>query len=369
VSYMQRAIKILRDLFVARSDAYALQQHDGTYVKIDGEISDSLFVEHLRGTKTIGLYELLEGSSVRWFCFDIDLSSEIINEEKAKGNPMDEILRAYLPSLQEQTRRLRNELERFGVQTCTEFSGSKGYHLWGFLQERMPADKIKNILHGILSNVSSDLIAHATIEIFPKQAAIRPGEYGSLVKCPLGVNMKSSKRSLFVDETFKPYERNGKYFHAQVEFLENVTKISRGTIEGLRREFGSSPVDGYEGENRFPQRDNFELVDGAVAEIYRNCARLREIKERIETTGECSEQERFTIASIFVNVPKGEDEIHRLLSHWHRYKREITQSKIDNLLEKSVRPITCRWICGCGPIRQRGGSSPVAFAYSRKSNR
>jgi len=368
MSYMETAKKLFWELFINREDCYALQNPDGSYVKIDKPIDDDLIVKHLYGTSgvTLGCYQIDRKNLLKWICLDIDVQKDRISPLLRSGRSIDEITKEYSPALKEQVTRIKQALEHFNIPSYVEYSGFKGYHVWAFLSEKMNARKVKMALEEIMSSLYEEIIDCLSVEVFPKQYEIKPGEYGSLVKAPLGINRRSNRRSLFVDidNDFEPYGDGKTFFKAQIDFLSQVEKVNPDCILDIIDVVERTPPCESTTCGVFNQK--FEFASKPVDEIYRNCEWLRSFRDRIENTGECSEQERFAIASIFINVPGGQEEVHRLLSHWHRYRQEITQAKLNNMIEKGIRPVTCRYLCGCENIRQRRGVSPVAFAYVKK---
>jgi hypothetical protein len=45
-------------LFVGRRDAYAIQRDDGSYIRINGELTPYLIEKYLRGEITVGVYQV-----------------------------------------------------------------------------------------------------------------------------------------------------------------------------------------------------------------------------------------------------------------------------------------------------------------------
>jgi len=92
---------------------------------------------YLDGENTIGMY-LLEPltNTVKCFCIDIDV-------KKSATQSIEELL----PSLQQQTLQICSVFDKHGVSPLyLEFSGRKGYHIWGILDEAISAKRLRATL-------------------------------------------------------------------------------------------------------------------------------------------------------------------------------------------------------------------------------
>jgi hypothetical protein len=155
------------DLFHGRLDAYGTDEGGcekvvegyteagwskvGEYLRrIDG---------HLQGTKPMGVYPLQDDLTVWWGCTDLD------NGEADLEHALN----------------LRTLLEAGGVNAWVERSRSKGFHVWTFASQPIPADIMRNAL----------LAAHQRLgipakEVNPKQVSMEGLKrgYGNYVRLP-----------------------------------------------------------------------------------------------------------------------------------------------------------------------------------------
>lgn len=161
--------------FVNNSDTYALQNSDGGYYPHRGtEISNAVFLRHLLGDVTLGIYNInpIDNTS-KWLCWDLD------DEQEEKLEILIRWLRDHgFNSLRESVR-----------------SGRSG-HLWLFFDRAIPSEYVYRLAF------HARFIAGLSCEIFPKQASLREGQLGNLVRMPLGVHRKTSAggvRGLFKD--------------------------------------------------------------------------------------------------------------------------------------------------------------------------
>ena len=122
-------------LFSGRTDAYG--SWEGGSIK--NEVTTSTFVKHLWGQEYIGIYPLMDDSTVNWGCSDIDV---------------DDI---------DQARNLQTALQIKDITSWVEKT-VRGYHVWVFADKPVPAWIMRRAL----------LITHAVVrvpakEINPKQ--------------------------------------------------------------------------------------------------------------------------------------------------------------------------------------------------------
>lgn len=239
---MDDLVTLLRDRFIHRSDAYALQwfnpnTREGGYVRaterhcppdepcntfrcphrISLTVTDEVLREHLAGTKTVGIYQLGEDNTVTWICIDID-------KDRGADDTVDPDL------LHRSAQTLATEIIRrfrlIGINALIEDSGNRGYHVWVFLSEPVAASVAQTIGHFVLENL--DVPQNMHIELFPKQAFTR--SYGNLIKLPLGLHLKSRRRALFVDDNFQTHP-------SQLSILQDVQTTSAATLLSIIRRY------------------------------------------------------------------------------------------------------------------------------------
>lgn len=169
-----KLVELLMFLFVNRSDCYAVQREKG-YAAVKEPVTLELIKNHLLGTITIGLYQLLE-EMIKWGCLDFDLDT-LEDFEHAK--------------------RLFNRIKELGYHPLMEMSGGGKYkcHIWIFADAA--AEQMEDFLDNICN--AAQIQPH---EVFPKQVRVTEGGFGNLVKLPLGVHRKTGQRSYFLDDDF-----------------------------------------------------------------------------------------------------------------------------------------------------------------------
>jgi hypothetical protein len=172
-------VRQLRQL-VGNPAAYALQQEDGSWKPVRKPLGDSVLRAHVGLLKTVGTYvghKVGSETIARTLVFDIDEMDK------------DKTIR----------RAIHAALKEFGVPLSarsTEFSGSKGWHVWVVLDDYVPARDLRRLGRAVLA------VAGVTCEVFPKQDEVR--DLGNLVKLPGGVHQVSRRLYDFTKKVPRP---------------------------------------------------------------------------------------------------------------------------------------------------------------------
>jgi hypothetical protein len=143
--------ELLRDfaqLFQGRTDAYG--SWEGGCVK--DSVTPSRYTKHLWGQEYIGIYPMLDDSTVWWGCSDIDV---------------DDI---------DQARNIQLALKLKVIDSWVEKT-VKGYHVWIFAKEKVSARTMRRAL----------LAAHSAVKVPAKEINPKQEEasgYGNYVRLP-----------------------------------------------------------------------------------------------------------------------------------------------------------------------------------------
>jgi hypothetical protein len=190
-----KEIERYRDLFINREDAYATQRMDGSYICRKEEVSDQVLVDHLKGRITCGWYCLNKDNQIKWACVDADSEDG-----------------------QKLLQRVSQRLKGLEIPSYIEESREGRGHLWIFL-EPLAAKHVRKVLERVVEE---------GMEVFPKQNRISRKGYGSLVRGPLGIHLRTGRRYGFLDP--ETLERVGRNLAEQFEYLEKVVKVDTATI-------------------------------------------------------------------------------------------------------------------------------------------
>jgi hypothetical protein len=141
-------------LFRGRTDAYGSE--DGGCVK--QPVTSDLIADHLAGETPIGVYPMFQHDGewvCVWGCSDIDI---------------DDL---------SQARGLQEALAAAGVTAFVERSRSKGYHVWVFADQPVPAWAMRRML--LCAHQVANIPAR---EVNPKQESLQPNQFGNYVRLP-----------------------------------------------------------------------------------------------------------------------------------------------------------------------------------------
>lgn len=176
--------------------------------------------DHLAGNETVGVYQLGDDDTVRWLCLDVDVNG-------ADGQRLGVGSGEATERAQAHTRQLARLVGGYGLPFLVETSGNKGYHLWLFFSEAVPAAKVLAVGRWLSEQVTTP--AGVAVEVFPKQVAT--SAFGNLVKLPLGVHRKTKRRCLFVGPRFEPLPD-------QWAALRDVGTLGPADLDALLEEHG-----------------------------------------------------------------------------------------------------------------------------------
>ncbi len=152
-------IPLYTDLFVSRSDDYAMQLSSGRYRRVGKPLEALDLFDHLMGVRSYGVYVQDQQGTCRFAVVDADT---------------DDGLSMLV--------RVQAALRARGIASYLEAS-RRGAHLWIFFKEPAFASWVRAWL---LPFVPS------SVEFYPKQDETTG--YGSLIRLPLGVHRRSGKR-------------------------------------------------------------------------------------------------------------------------------------------------------------------------------
>ncbi len=151
---------------VGRTDDYALQQEDGSYLRTGQPLTYEVAAKHLQGVLTVGTYVINEYGQCWYAVYDSDTPDGLM-----------------------QLHTLQSVLAGAGVVSYLEMS-RRGAHLWVFFAEPLPPVQARQWLLPYCP---------AGVEFYPKQDYLTPDRpYGSVIRLPLGVHRLTGNRHPFV---------------------------------------------------------------------------------------------------------------------------------------------------------------------------
>lgn len=195
-------------LFAGRGDCYGAE--DGGCIR--ERLSRDTFLQHLTTGPSIGVYPAIpRGSSPSvcvWGCSDIDV----------------EDLGA--------ARLLQRTLEMAGVTAWVERSRSKGYHVWVFASEFVPAEDMRRML--LVAHQVADYPAR---EVNPKQSDVSIRKVGNYVRLPYPsglVDEPSRRVMLDDDDTVIPLRTFLQDVGATLTSAEDISRLASMYVPPVR---------------------------------------------------------------------------------------------------------------------------------------
>jgi len=162
-------VKDFAQLFIGRTDAHG--SWEGGCIK--EEVTPSKYLKHLWGQEYIGIYPMLDDSTVWWGCSDIDV---------------DDI---------DQARNIQLALKLKSIESWVERT-VKGFHIWVFANEPVSARVMRRAL----------LAAHSAVKVPAKEINPKQEEasgYGNYVRLPYPGDLFEPMGTRFViDSADKP---------------------------------------------------------------------------------------------------------------------------------------------------------------------
>ena len=192
--------------------------------KLPVALTDNYIYNHLAGRDefsrdVIGLYPLIDGNLCKFLAMDFD--SHATKNQLAWRDDILAVHKTY---------------SDFGINSYIEISRSgNGGHLWIFFEEIISTRLARNLGTAIIKAAMQkrhSIPFESFDRFFPNQDEIPKGGYGNLIALPLQGRAVKEGHSVFVNESFIPYED-------QWLFLSSIKKVServvRSTISGIEK--------------------------------------------------------------------------------------------------------------------------------------
>lgn len=350
LSFTTDDVKIFLDAFQGRTDSHGRQWIDSRgkwgFIRVDFSLDFEKARKHLAGEDTLAVYPVTEKDTVRFIVFDIDIANRVILQstrndlEKLRQKTHNDILR------------IKDACRRMGLSLYIEDSGYKGRHGWLFFSEEIPAGPAIRLGEKIMKQTGKP--ADGIVwELFPRGKIDRDK---LLIKLPLGLNKKNSRRCWFLDNHSKPVPD-------QIYYLK---KRRLNDIENLNFPGDSLLITDDQGISF--SGDQIIAPDG-IKEMVNNCKIIRHLIHKAKDTNYLNHYERICLLyTLTFAGEKGNEFLHQVMACCINYNYHHTQRYID---QRKESPISCAKIkenffeladdlCHCKLHRPpRGYLSPV----------
>lgn len=223
-------------------------------------LADDVLAAHLEGTVTISFQPICPKTNLtKVGCYDID-----------SHNPETDLAADYA-----RAEGICRALAVQGVFGHIEFSGRRGWHIWIFSSEPVPAWFMRSALRGGLVLAGEDL---KHIEIYPSGDRLSEQYYPRPIKLPFGVHRRGG-RSCFVKglDQGKPIPEDPLEFCRNIRVTPLIHLIELGGHDperAARRRHGDAPVDLSILRGRLPACIETLTTIGVPAELEYNKANM-----------------------------------------------------------------------------------------------
>jgi group II intron reverse transcriptase/maturase len=346
-NHLPRIVQIFLDLFRGNPDCFA-ESFRGLlrcgYKPVKRPLVGGDIVNHLLGKQALGIY-LLRGDRVACTCLDFDLAKTVV--EAAGRDPSHYLHHRH--NLFQHVRSIHKMLRKAGLDPLLEDSGYKGYHLWLFCDDFVPARDVVALWQKMLE-LSGPAPAKARREIFPRETMATGDRLGSLIKLPLAIHPQSGDRSMFLDD-------GGNAVANPEALLNKVSRASYAQIKAI--------VEG---------KIMIEKTDSDITRLFAGCHVVRFLCEKAKEQHDLGHFERYILLYTLGQLGNaGGKYLHYIISQCPNYKLQVTQRYIE---KKHPAPMGCRRIqeimgeaindiaCCCSFQVPAGGyASPILHVY------
>jgi superfamily II DNA or RNA helicase len=170
-------------------------------------LSDEIVREHLQGKQTIGIYPLMPDDGCWFLAVDFDKTT-----------------------WKEDVTAFRETCRHFELPVAIERSRSgNGAHAWFFFTEPVKASLARAMgcyLITITMSRRHQLSMASYDRLFPSQDTLPRGGFGNLIALPLQGEPRKQGHSIFVDESFIPYDD-------QWDYLAALERLSLPQVQGI----------------------------------------------------------------------------------------------------------------------------------------
>lgn len=306
------------EFFEGRTSVHGLEtiskRGQRAFITISKPFQKNDLIKHIEGKKTCGIYLFREDSTVKLMVLDIDVSSQIINDN------FEEKLKLALDT----TVKISKKAREMGLFNIIEFSGYKGYHIWFFFENPVLGSDARKLALNIISNCEKTPDG-INIEIFPKRDTLKDKTFGSLIKLPLGKHSKSGNICYFSDN-------EGKAFPDQKKILNSLKKITNDELEKalvIKEEANTEKVKETDILENYPMIKN----------LSKECEVLDFIIKKAKNTSYLNNAERLLLLGTVGHLgQQGEEALHTIISQCFNYSSKITQRHIN---KKFGSPMSC----------------------------
>lgn len=322
----ERELSLFLNLFQGREFGFAKYsigpEGDITHIYVDKGLIFSEILKHLHGEQTIGVYPLRSDKTLKFCAINIKIPRRrLLANIKNVG-----FLSISENHIHHYSMEIKERIKQRGISSYLEKPGDRERRLWFFFEEFIPFELAERFLNSIFDYVQSPSL-DISINLLLGFRGAGIGFEDHPIMLPLGVNPRTGKRSLFIDENESPYED-------QITFLRKVRRIRQDEIRAFLR--GSKTIE-------------LSSVSGEVIkELQRRCPVVDDIIRKAQLGRTLTDEEKKTLYFTIGFLPDGKRFIHEILEPCPDYR----PNRVEKILKKiKGSPISCPTIRRLMPER------------------
>lgn len=336
-------LKLFLNLFQGRKGVFARQWRDGqgySPVRPERSINEDDILLHIRGAETYGIYPIRKDSTVKLLCFDVDLPKNFAEvEEEAlatdKSTLLPQVQDIYATAVDASS---SCSFDSRGI--LVEDTGGRGYHVWFFFESPIPAVDARQFGYSVLAK------AKVQCEVFPKQDEVAEGQYGNLIKLPLGLHKKYKQFGKFVEVTKgRTLAIEDPFVHLRQIVLTPasiILEITQEVVKGKELESTRPKEASIPAKVAIKEAGGEIVKSPRIGDLIEKCRAFSNLKKKAVSQQHLGQAERLALAYVMINTADGEEVLHQILSKCSDYDRHRTQKEIDYLRARGMKPISCR---------------------------
>lgn len=336
-------LELFLQLFQGRETVFAKQWIGGlgySPVRPERSINADDVLSHIQGTETYGIYPIKKDNTVKFVCFDVDLPKNFAELEEDALVTDKSILLPQVKNICTTAINVFRACSFNSKGVLIEDTGGRGYHIWFFFESPIPAVSARKFAYSILKK------ANVQCEVFPKQNEVTEGQYGNLIKLPLGLHKKYKQYSSFIDIAEKkilsienPFAHLTEIVPIPASIIFNITqeRAKEKEPKHARPRKAIIPVETK------PKETAGEVEKSPrIGDLFEKCKAFLNLKKKVVSQHHLEHTERLALAYIMINTEDGEEVLHQILSNCSDYDKDRTKKEINYLKLRKMKPISCR---------------------------
>lgn len=336
-------LELFLQLFQGREAVFAKQWVGGSGyspVRPERSINADDVLSHIQGKGAYGIYPIKKDNTVKFVCFDVDLPKNFAEVEENALVTDKSILLQQVKNICITAINIISAYSFNSKCILIEDTGGRGYHIWFFFKSSISAMSARMFAYSILKK------AREQCEVFPKQNEVAEGQYGNLIKLPLGLHKKYNQYSSFINIAEKkilsienPFAHLTEIVPIPASIIINITRESakEKELKPARPRKAILCV-----ETKSKETAGEVEKSPRIGDLFGKCKAFSNLKKKVVSQHHLEHTERLALAYIMINIEDGEEILHQILSNCSDYDKEHTQKEIGYLKTRKMKPISCR---------------------------